>query len=480
MKKIAYLFTALFAVGTLAGCGDNKEYSINPEISGGSSGEKTAILEALNKKPIAATKAGNTIKPLSTLADKSKMECLYEDDGDNVKLTTQQKVTVGDEKYTVKIEWNVNESSEYFASFQQSEDDAYHKILEIKYKGWGADDGEIDWEIKSMTCGGASVVKPGDLKYGAKVINQLYYYDDTTIAKFNAVTNEEKKVTVGEKEYRYPSTFDLVDYDYHQGINYSPYFKVHENNCEDGKPKEGAYYFCNVPGKVIYTAPDGNWALIGDGKNVLELYAGSALDLKTSEYPNLVLGQDVIATGNASTYQGNIQMGFIKKISKLDPASGITVADVPTDYDVITKSEIDGWKDATFNYDKQAIQGLSNSLRKVTGTVVAGSLKDRDGKAVSNPDSLINNRFTFELSVDGSIVQVAYDYHTDGNGKVGLFSNLKEALKSGKPLTISGTMRYNNNRDKEEPFIFKEVKTGNKPIWNIVPFKADHVVTIND
>lgn len=478
MRKIAYLFTALFAVCSLAGCGSDKGYTVNPEITGGSADEKTAILEAINKKPIAVNKNGDTIKPLSTLSDKSKMDRLLEDDGDYVKLTTQQLVKVNDEKYTVKIEWNVDTTSEYYASFQQSPEDAYHKILELKYKGWGAPDGEIDWEVKSMTCGGAAVAKPSELKYGAAVVNQIYFYDDTTIADFNAVTDAPKVVNAGGTTYTFPSTFDKVDYEYHDYTKYSPYFRVHKNNREgrkdDGKPIEGAYYFCNIPGKVLYCSPDGNWALINDGNNILELYAGSALDLKTSEYPNLVVGQNVIATGNASVYQGNIQLGFITKISKLEETGKID--ETPVEFTALTGTEIAGWKDATLKYDKQAVAGLSNSLRKATGTVVAGSLKDRDGNAVTDPDKLPNNRFTFELLVEGEKVQVAYDYHTDRNGTVGLFNQLKSALKSGKALTVSGTMRYNNNREKDTPFMAPEVTGDNKPIWNIVPFLTEHVV----
>ena len=470
MKKIAYLLTTVFAVCALASCGDDKGYSVNPEINGGSGDEKTAILEALNKKPLVTNKNGDTIKPLSTLPDLSKMDRLIEDDGDYVKLTTQQLVKVNDAKYTVKIEWNVDQSQEYFASLQQSDEDAYHKILELKYKGYGVADGQINWEIKSMTCGEAAVAKPSELKYGAVVVNQIYYHVDTTIADFNKV-NGPKTVTDGDKTYNYPSTFDIVDYDVHPGEKYSPYFKVDEHNV--GKEKD--YYYVNVPGKVIYTAPDGNWALISDGNNILELYAGSALDLKTTTYPNLEVNKNVIVSGNASVYQGNIQVGFITKISKLEDASKIDTTD-PT-FETLSADVIDSWKDATLGIDKQSIAGLSNSLRKVSGTVVADSIRDKNNNKVTNISSLENNRFTFDLQVDADTkITVAYDYHTDRDKSQGLFNKLKEALGTKTPLTIEGTMRYSNGRGDERPFFFEKNDASKPaPCWNIVPFKENHV-----
>ena len=465
MKKIAYLFTALFAVCSLAGCGgqEDSKYAVNPEISGGSAEEKDAILQAINKKPIAMNKNGDTIKPLSTLKDESKMIQLAEDNGDHVKLTTMQKIS----SYTVKIEWNIDTTSEYYASYQQSEEDDYHKILEIKYQGWGKPEGRIEWTVKSMTCGEAAVANPGELKYGAKVLGQEYFHKDTKIAEFNAVTEKEKTVQFKTKTYTYPSTFDLVDYECAGDDTYSPYFIPNPENA--GKEKD--YHYMNLPGKVVYLAPDGNWGLMADGENVLELYAGSALDLKTTEYPNLA-NEYIIASGNAAVYQGNIQLGFITKISKLEDHTQIE--EPVLTFPALKADEVKNWRAPGKDYDRQAVAGLPNSLRSVTGKLVAGSIKDKSGKEVTDIDSLVNNRFTFVLQLDDTQVTVAYDYHADKDASVGLFNALKQALKSDGTLTIKGTMRYSNGREKEKPFEVVESETV-KPVWNLVPFLKEHV-----
>ena len=173
-------------------------------------------------------------------------------------------------------------------------------------------------------------------------------------------------------------------------------------------------------------------------------------------------------------YCGNVQLGFITKVLSLKESEKAAIAE-PADYREITESILAGLKTDGYTAQKQAVQladggCLSNSLGKVTGTLVANSVKDKNGDAVSNIDSMSSGaRYTFDLKVGNETLTVAYDYHTDKEGKVGLFNAMKTALKAGGQMTIKGTMRYSGNNSG--PFISE----GNNGVWNIVPFLTEHI-----
>ena len=429
------------------------EYYFNPVIEGGTQEEKDAILNVINFKPI-CNKSGNAVTEI--LPDITPI--LSEDEGDDILVTTRQ---IASNNKFVDITWSVDESQTYFSKV--SDVDEYHKLIELSYQHYGKPDGTIEWKISKLVCGGAVSNNPEGMTYKATTKNEAFFHEDARLADINKVTDQELVVDAKGTTHKFASTFDIVDYEYHEGKEYSPYFRT--NNPE---ATEKQYLYYNAIGKVIYTSPDGNWGLLGDGSQVLEFYAGSGKALKETNWPNLAK-KYVIMSGNMSQYCGNIQFGWLTKIKEYENHSAI--AEPVLTYPEITESTLASWIVPGYTAQKQAIDGFSNSLHSVTGTLIEGSLLDKSGNAIAanKIDTMANNRFTFKLQVGAQELTVAYDYHTDREGEVGLFSNLKAALKKGGQMTIKGTMRYSGN--DEGCFITE----GNNGVWNIIPFLADHV-----
>ena len=437
MKK-RKLFVALPVIALLtAGCSledlmfwkkkDDGNYTIVPTIEGGTKDEQNAILEAINFKPLCYP-SGN---PSTTIYPDTGYT-LKEDDGDNVYLVKKQKI----KDKTVAVEWSVDKNQEYYAG--RDVVDEYRDLVEVNYKGYGEADGQLKWAISKISCGKAVAKNAKELKYTCAVKNFTYRHDLMTIAELNKVTDEEMTVNLGADKavYKFKSTLDIMDYEPEAGQKYSPYFAGNNEGAEED------YLYVGVKGKVIYLAPDGNWGLIADGDQVMEIYAGAGTKLKAENFPNLA-NEYVCVWGNISQYTGNVQLSFISKITKIE-ASEITE---PTKtYATLDASAIAALKNPEnegYDSHKQFIDGFSNSLAKVTGTFVAGSLKDRDGKAVSGFDKLVDNRFTFELKVGTEKMTIAYDYHTNIGAKTNLFSEYVAQLKKGGNITVKGTARYN-------------------------------------
>ena len=269
--------------------------------------------------------------------------------------------------------------------------------------------------------------------------------------------------------HKYASTFDIVDYEYHDGKTYSPYFLT--NNPE---ATEKQYLYLNIPGKVIYTAPDGNWGLLADGKNVLEFYAGSGTAFNEKNWPNLA-NKYVKISGNMGQYCGNVQLGFVTRITALKDAEKATLAEPePLAYRTIDETLLKSLQIEGYTCAKQAVKFsdgscLSNGLGQVTGTLVPGSLKNSSAEECEASALVSTKRFTFELQVGSEKLQVAYDYHTDKDGTHNLFKTLQAKVAAGGQMTLKGTMRYSGN--DSAPFITE----GNNGVWSIVPFLAEHV-----
>lgn len=419
-----------------------KKYAYNFDIKGGTKQEKEALLAAANG--ILATAVGDSTVNLKP----GVKETLKEDEGTIVVLPYEKQGKAEDKsKHTVTFTWKVGNSAYCGDLIDMSAEKS--KKLQINYKGWtaanknGPDESDnVKFEIEKIVCGGATASSP-NMKYELNVQNAMYHHVDISIAEINKVTDGLS--THNEKDY--PSTFDMVDYD-----QQSPYFI--KDPLNEGTEKD--YYYVNVKGKIIYYAPDGNWALLADGDQVIELYAGSALNLTPSGYPYMAQNDGwVVVSGNLSQYCGNIQIGFITQISPLTDHTGCTE---PTmDYKDLDLSKFEIPASYGYTCQKQAIDGFSNSLAKITGTVV------------QCPSSFSNARFTFTVqTAGGKSLVCAYDYHTDREGSLGLYNKLK-GLANGKTVTIKGTMRYAGN--DSSPFIL----SGNSGVWNLVPFLTEHV-----
>ena len=474
MKKSRFLVAAVAAF-TLASCSiedlmfwqstklPEGNWDFTVPIRGGSEEEKIAILDTINNKPIANQngKASTELYPASYYGE--TLPTLNEDDGDGIKLTTKQ---IQGEK-TVELTWTIDESQLYFGGRLKSDD--AHDIVDIAYQGYGAPDGQFTFVLSKIVCGRA-VSKNADLVYKVNVKAEEFRHDNATLADIYKI-NSEKLVVKNENEVvinKWESTFDIVDYTYDKNASsYSPYFKT--NNPE---ATEKQYLYYNVPGKVIYTAPDGNWGLLADGKNVLEFYAGSGTALNEKNWPNLA-NKYVKISGNMGQYCGNVQLGFVTKILSLKDTEKAKIAEPDLSYRQLNETFLASLKVEGYSCEQQAVKlsdgsCLSNSLAQVTGTYVEGSLKKGEDAATVS-DLASGARATFELKVGEQKITVAYDYHTDRNGTNGTFNALKAALTKGGQMTVKGTMRYSGNNSG--PFISE----GNNGVWNIVPFAPDHI-----
>lgn len=435
------------------------KWEYEPEIIGGTEDDWQNILDTINNKPICNQngKSSNEIFPESNLT-------LREDDGDGLKLTTMQMYAG---KNTVYLSWDIDQTQTYFGERLIS--DEAHDIIEIAYQHYGAPQGTFEWKLAQVECGEA-VAHP-NLEYSAKVENEEYKHDDMTIGQICAIHDEEKTIDAGGVIHKYPSTFDIIDYEYDADKeSYSPYFPTNNPDAP-----ENNYLYLNVPGKIVYTAPDGNWGLLADGKNMLEIYAGSGTKFTEKNWPNLAK-EYVKVSGNMSQYCGNIQMGFVTKIVGLKDSEKAKLTEPsPLVYRNIDEALLSSLVLSGYSGQKQAVvlddgTCLMNSLGSVTGTLVAGSIKNKDGDTVDASAVKCSARFTFELQVGSRKIQVAYDYHTDQDGKQGLFNALQAALTKGGQMTIKGTMRYSGNDSL--PFI---IDSNNPGVWSIVPFLSSHV-----
>ncbi len=436
--KVTDFFGGLFGGSSVE---DPDSFDILPKLRGGSKAQRTAICEAVNDLSPCVNRAANDLFPNTEIT-------LAEDDGDFIQVTRTQ--VVGD--FTVELTWGVDETQATFNWIKET--DEAHSIISPKYPGFKNPSTEFKWTLESAKCGKAKTI--GTVcEYTAMLTAESHPHDEMTIAEINKCTMEAQTIN----GHSYPSTFDLVKYD-----QASPYF---EPNKEDETAK---YHYIKTKGKVLYYAPDGNWALIGDGNQILELYAGSGTALTPDKFPSL-RSDYVEVSGNLSQYCGNIQVGFITIINDC-PKGNIVDPDVNNVRQITSEFITQNFElESPFVCQKQAIDGFSNSLAQIEGTVVSGSVKDKSGKTVSSASALVNNRFTFQVALSGGKnLTVAYDYHTDRQGEVGLFNALKGKIFSSNTIKIKGTMRYSGN--DENSFI---LDNGNPGVWNIVPMTPSDI-----
>lgn len=481
MKKSRLFLVGLTAVA-LTGCSlfgpkDDKkddepesEYDINPEIAGGTEEEKDAILKTLNTMPICAQNGKSTAEIFP-----ESEPVLSEDNGDGIKLTVKQ--TIG--SYTVNLEWNVP-TQEYGFNILKPSTDLAHNFIEIQYKGYEYGKthglGQFNWSISKVSCGSAVAANPG-VAYKAKIKNEAYKHDDYTIADLYDFVDGEW-APADDPTLKYPSRYKIVDYTKKDETGkYSPYFIT--NNPE---ATEKQYLYVNVKGKVLYLSPDGNFGLIADGNECMEIYAGSGTKLLEKNWPNLKVGNYVEVVGNMGQYCGNVQLGFITKILA---ASANDVNPVPEtlEFRELTAAKIAKLKKTGYTSQTQALKvdgvDMNGSLRQVSGTLKAGSLRYCTGKAETAADWVNNasvsqisrsNRIMFELEVgEGQEFTVYYDKHSTSLEDTSIYDAVLAGLNSGKTITVKGMMRYFGNDSM--PFTLK----GNTGHWSITPFAASHV-----
>ena len=430
MKKIV-IISALLAAGMLTGCmgGGSK----------GGKGKKTSTESSVYVDPETAARAIEAAKQYP-IAQVSGTTTLFPDQSQNIghnandaytndylMLTTVQTVLdrQSGQNVDVNVEWSYDTSDSFVK--EKLDIDNKHQGLFFLYKA----EQEHDFSFNAkLTCGEAEAQ---NLTFKVHLMDKNLVFPSMSIADIY-------KINEGN------NGFDLVDYTGDYG-----YYKANNDN----------FGFCcvEVKGKLIYSSPDGNWALIADGDRTIQLYSsGAGRPLTKTQYPALNIGDTVTVEAELSSYKGNAQVSYIFDISKAD----VTI-EADTDFKALHGDDFEGrhyWEG-----------NLMNSLYSINGTYVGGSLKDNSGNIVSDVSQLANARFTFEVVVDGKTLGIAYDYHVDRNGNEGVFDAYKNKLtnlKDGDAVKISGVLRFAGKADKG----YKQNQ--NYTTWNLVPYLAEH------
>lgn len=320
--------------------------------------------------------------------------------------------------------------------------------------------------IVSWTYSDASRIKGGaPTKVDDSHVSLYFNYSETEDFEFSFTANLacgkqtgslSYKVTVKQKNIKLTelslddiykvnaagTDFDLVD-------SSTGYYKKNNDNFN--------FYCVETYGEVLYTAPDGDWALIGAGNRVLELFSGSARNLNTETFPALKVGGSVEVGAELGSYYGNCQVSFIFYINECDASK----YEKPTGYASLTGSMFDGKK----YFEGELMNGLFEANAKYVGNL-------RQDGSTKTADQLRWYRFQFDVEVDGKTLQVAYDYHVDPSStKHPIFDEYQAklgSLKAGDAVKIKGTVRFAGKTEKT-------YLNQDKGVWSIVPFESGHI-----
>lgn len=416
MKKLTFLASAL-AVGALSGC-----------MGGG--GKKTgddALIELARQQTIAQVSRSQTLF-VDTPADIGR-KTGEEWQNDYLYLTTHQ--TVMDEESgktsVVDIAWTW-ESDAAIRNVYDADDT--HKCVFFEYSK--TDD--IVFKFSASFSIGEKTSKDTN-NYEVKLLHRTIEFPVTTIKQALQANAAD-------------TGLEMVDYTKTDGYYYK---KTSENFT---------FNTAEMYGEVVYVAPDGNWALMADGDYYMHLYAGSALNLDTNHYPDLVVGKTIRVWGELTTYAGNTQLGFIFDIYGAD-ASKVAR---PSAAKAFTGADIDGrhyWQDY-----------LMNKLVTLTVSDFSNPRNHSNMKetAYKNFDEAKASKTLYvDCKVDGVSATIGYGYHVDG-GDHALFNALIAKFKAGAAFTLTGTLHFYGTTD-EKGFMGNESVTR----WLIMPFEASHV-----
>lgn len=424
MKKIPILLVTGIATLALASCGEKEAEKeevgqlvtgMVQNIKGGTQDEQQAIEDVAEMSII--------MKSGATGVTPEDVEILSEDEGDYVYVVTSQMVKVNGVAYTVKMEWASDTSNPYLSGYSIL--DATHGIFEVNYPGKLGNNGTLSVKLGKISCGGAHSENT-TLAYNFEIKKGTYFHKDVHISDLL------KTKVVDESKGLYG--YDIVDYVTNPS---NAYFTPNPENAEIADKQ---YFYVNCYGKFIYNSPDGNWGLIADGDKVMEVYAGSALDILPSRYPAMN-NKYVKVIGNMGQYMGNMQLAFVTEIKKA------AASDLEHDFTTPTYEPLTATQVATMKSGVQVVNGLNltNALKSIKGKFVAGSVSGSVKEG---------SRFTFQVDIGGGTkVTVAYDYHVDKYGddvdtsSINLVINqLKQVMANpSQEFEIKGTLRYSGS-----------------------------------
>lgn len=411
MKKSLKLLTAVAALGiagTLAGCrGGGGDTTSSP------TGKEA---EAIQKVMAGGVAAVNNVTGII----EGQTSEVVGDNYDNVTVRTKKTVPVDGAQYEVTIDWTYDNTNNLVSSFNPLEGyEEYNKVFYFNFPAKGQPDAAFSFTATPKCNGvtGTAVTLNVTLKAETLV------FPEYTIAQITETDTKPTATTSSE------STYTGVSFKH---VTYPEKGYWESNNSDNPDDTKNLYMFVTVKGKVVYLAPDGNWGLIADGNNYMEIYAGSGTQLMNKYFPGLKVGNYVAIRGEMGHYKGNVQLGYISRVTQIEKGS---IQD-PADYKTLTES---------YSFTNNQFSGDMNALVKVSGTY-NGNLKDSNGVATT-VDKLTDGRFTFDVQVGSKTVSIAYDYHVskveEGQPKVfDTYKTFLSKLQVGGAITVKGTLRF--------------------------------------
>lgn len=406
-KRLAGLLIGLLSIGVLASCNSG----------GNAEGEAKALSKVLDGGIASTTSSGSPL--LAQEGDNKNENSLSGDDNESLSVTVKQVTKVNNVSYTVELEWTWADDYKEIISLSDLEGDEYHKKMSFVYPDQSATANSSATFKVTGKCGSST----DERTFNVILVKPSNVYDDVTIASLYEANSDN-------------TNFNIVD-------TSTGYIKGNYNQ---------KYYYISVSGKVIYVAADQNWALIADGKDVLQLYRVDA----SSDKDLVKVGNYIKVWGNMSNGYGNLQLAFVTKVEILEDHSKIA--------DFVEQEIPNGLNTKGDEGFRSFFSGISNAVATFTGT--ANSTITFTGKA----------RATLKLNLDGAegnYITIAYDYHVGTPDKSSLnetgtaYKKVFDQVKKGTKLTIRGTMRWSSDSGTNE--------ISAKGHWTITPFDLTDV-----
>lgn len=393
MKKSLLIALGALCVAGLAGCRGNE---------GGTTSYGAEVEAAAIQKVVGGNLA--LIENVTPLIPGQVSE-LDGDKNDNITVVARQLVPVNGVKAEVLVDWTYDSSTGLVDDFHVLEGGDTNKVFEFNYPAKGAENASFEFTA-TPKCGNTT----GDpVKFNVSLLAMKRVFPEYKLSEILALNEAGtcyQHVTDAAKGY------------------------WESNNVDAGDN----YMYITTFGKVTYLAPDGNWGLIADGSLYCEIYAGSGTKLNNKYFPGLEVGNWVKVRGEPSNYKGNVQIGYISMVKKVNQGTMVEPVAVKT------------MNEAYLNSYSQ-FNGDMNAVFTVDG-VFNGNVKNKNGVAITSADQVPNDRYTFEIKVGEKVLVIAMDYHTwrdaDAN-QTDLFTVYRDAIfgKSvGNAITVKGTLRF--------------------------------------
>ncbi len=397
-KRVIGLLLGCLTMSILTSCG-------NPEE------EQKALAKVIDGGIASSFSSGTPL--LAQDGDQKNETSMTGDENESLSVTSKQITKVNGTQYTVNFEWKWDNQFKDVISIRDLKDDEYHKHLCFNYPGVDESDLSVTFKVVAK-CGSQSTEKT----YNVLLTHTTLKYDDVSISSLY------KTNAAG-------TNFEIVD-------ETTGYIKANYNQ---------KYYYVSVSGKVIYVAADKNWALIANGKDVLQLYRVD----EANDKDLVEVGNYVKVFGDMSNGYGNLQLAYISKVELLSDHSAIA--------DLVEQEVPNGLNNKSDAGFKSFFSGISNAVTTFTGTA----------NAKVTFSGLV--RATLKLNLDGAdgnFITIAYDYHSGTPDKSTLnetgtaYKTIFDQVVKGTKIKVRGTLRWSD-------------ASGNNTIsangsWTITPF----------